>query len=161
MRTARLRFTSLIIVAAVAVAAALGTSTPVLAAKNLVYAPGGVAIKGYDPVAYFTIGQPVKGKSEFAVKWMGATWHFSSAANRDVFKAMPAKYAPKYGGWCAYAVGRYNSLYKIDPHSWKIVGGKLYLNAGKSVQRDWEKDVPGYITKADKYWPSLVKKHGK
>ena len=161
MRTARLRFTSLIIVAAVAVAAALGTSTPALAAKNLVYAPGGVAIKGYDPVAYFTIGQPVKGKSEFAVKWMGATWHFSSATNRDVFKAMPAKYAPKYGGWCAYAVGRYNSLYKIDPHSWKIVGGKLYLNAGKSVQRDWEKDVPGYITKADKYWPSLVEKHGK
>ena len=96
---------------------------------------GGVAIDGTDPVAYFTDGRPAQGSSDFEHEWMGATWRFVSAAHRDLFAADPAKYAPQYGGYCAWAVSQGYTA-KIDPAAWKIVDGKLYLNYSPACSRN-------------------------
>ncbi|WP_337249572.1 YHS domain-containing (seleno)protein [Sulfidibacter corallicola] len=117
----------------------------------------GVAIKGYDPVAYFTDSKPVKGNKQFKHEWQGATWHFSNQANLDKFKQSPDQYAPQYGGYCAWAVSQ-NSTAGIDPDAWKIVDGKLYLNYSKKIQKQWEEDIPGFIKAADKNWPGLLSK---
>ena len=116
---------------------------------------GGVAVDGYDPVAYFTEGRPVEGRSEFSYRWRGATWRFASAANRDLFAAAPGKYAPQYGGYCAWAVAQGYAA-DADPEAWKIVEGKLYLNYNQKVMAQWREDVPGNISKADANWPRLV-----
>lgn len=116
----------------------------------------GVAVGGYDPVAYFTNNKPVPGKSGITYQWKGVTWRFSTAANRDTFKANPEKYAPQYGGYCAYAVSQGGTA-KGDPQFWTVVDGKLYLNLSSSVQKLWEKDIPGYIRAADKNWPGVLK----
>jgi YHS domain-containing protein len=115
---------------------------------------GSVAIGGYDAVAYFTEGKPVEGSSDFEYEWMGATWRFASAADRDQFAADPEKYAPQYGGYCAYAVSQ-GTTADIDPDAWHIEDGKLYLNLNKKVQSIWMKDIPGYIGKADANWPMI------
>ena len=115
---------------------------------------GGVAIEGTDPVAYFDEGKPVAGSSDFEHEWMGATWWFASAENRDQFAADPEKYAPQYGGYCAWAVSQGYTA-KIDPAAWKIVDGKLYLNYSKEVQTQWSADVPGNIAKGDANWPKI------
>ena len=115
----------------------------------------GVAIKGYDPVSYFTERKPVKGKGAHRLKWMGATWKFSNPENRDLFQTNPEKYAPQYGGYCAFAVSQ-GATADIDPRAWTIVNGKLYLNLSLSVQKIWEKDIPGYIAKADINWPKIL-----
>jgi len=117
----------------------------------------GTAVGGYDPVSYFTEGKPVEGKREFTHSWKGVTWRFASEKNRDLFKANPAAYAPQYGGYCAWAVSNGYTA-KGDPKYWKIVGGKLYLNYNASVQRDWEKDIPGHIVKGDRNWPKVLDK---
>jgi len=114
-----------------------------------------VAIKGYDPVAYFTDGEPVEGKSEHSYEWHGAEWHFASAEHRDMFAADPEKYAPQYGGYCAWAVAQGKTA-GIDPEAWKIVDGKLYLNYNKKIQSRWEKDAETNIAAADENWPKLV-----
>jgi YHS domain-containing protein len=113
---------------------------------------GGVAIEGTDPVAYFEEGRPVAGSSAF--EWMGATWRFATAENRDRFGADPEKYAPQYGGYCAWAVSQGYTA-KIDPAAWRIVDGKLYLNYSKDVQTQWSGDIPGNIAKADVNWPQI------
>jgi len=118
---------------------------------------GGVAVKGYDPVAYFVEGKPVKGSGKYEHKWMGAKWHFSSAENRQLFANNPENYAPQYGGYCAYAVSQ-GVTADIDPTAWKIVDGKLYLNLSHSVARIWLKNIPGYIALADKNWPAVLDK---
>ena len=115
---------------------------------------GGVAIEGTDPVAYFRDGRPVEGSSDYEHEWMGATWRFVSAANRDAFAADPEKYAPQYGGYCAWAVSQGYTA-KIDPEAWKIVDGRLYLNYSKDVQAEWSEDIPGNIGKGDANWPKL------
>jgi YHS domain-containing protein len=117
----------------------------------------GVAIKGYDPVAYFTDGKPVKGSKAFEYVWMGGKWHFSSAAHRDLFIKDPEKYIPKYGGYCAYAISQ-GTTADIDPGAWNIVDGRLYLNLSKKIKDKWSKDIPGYIKKADENWPKILKK---
>lgn len=114
-----------------------------------------VAIKGYDAVAYFTDGKAVEGSSDHESKWMGATWRFATAANRDAFAKNPQKYAPQYGGYCAFGVSRGYAV-GIDPEAWSIVEGKLYLNYNKEVRTEWLKDVPGYIKKADANWPKIL-----
>ncbi len=114
----------------------------------------GVAIEGYDPVAYFTEGKPVRGKEAFTHSFAGATWRFASAENRDAFAAAPGRYAPQYGGYCAWAVSQGYTA-STDPDAWRIEGDKLYLNYSKSVQRRWERDIPGNIAKADANWPGL------
>ena len=110
--------------------------------------------RGYDVVAYFTQAKPVEGKRSFTHNWNDAEWRFASAANRDLFAANPEKYAPQYGGWCAWAVSQGYTA-SIDPEAWRIVDGKLYLNYSKSVQSQWVQDVPGNITKGDRNWPSI------
>ena len=114
----------------------------------------GTAIEGYDPVAYFEEGKPVEGDSDHAHEWMGATWYFASAENRDLFAADPEKYAPQYGGYCAWAVSNGYTA-KIDPQAWSVVDDKLYLNYSLDVQKQWSQDVPGNITKADANWPGI------
>jgi hypothetical protein len=114
----------------------------------------GLAIQGYDPVAYFTDARPRRGLEAHFFDWQGARWRFVSAANRDAFAADPERYTPAYGGFCAFGMA---SGYKvgIDPEAWAIVDGKLYLNYSKSVQRNWQADIPGYIAKANTTWPTL------
>ncbi len=114
-----------------------------------------LAVGGYDPVAYFADGMAVKGSSEHTYEWMGATWRFSSAQNRELFQAASDKYAPEYGGYCAYAVAN-GVTAPGDPEVWKVVDGKLYLNVSKSIQIEWEKDIPGYNQRADSNWPRLL-----
>ena len=115
----------------------------------------GAAVGGYDPVAYFTVGKPVEGSSEYTHEWMGATWYFTSAQNRASFEKEPEKYAPQYGGYCAYAVAN-GATAPGDPQVWKIVDGKLFLNVTKSIQTEWAKDIAGYVEKADANWPRLL-----
>lgn len=114
----------------------------------------GVAIEGYDPVAYFVEGKPREGKKEHSTEWKGATWRFSSAENLAAFQAEPKKYAPKYGGYCAWAVCQ-GTTAGIDPAAWKIVDGRLYLNYNASIQEKWEKVQPDCIATADKNWVGL------
>jgi YHS domain-containing protein len=116
----------------------------------------GLALDGYDAVAYFVERKPVAGSSEFTLEHKGSLFRFASAANRDRFRAMPEAYAPQYGGFCAYGTaGGYKA--KIDPAAWSIVDGKLYLNYDAKVQTEWNKDRAGYIVKADGKWPEVSK----
>jgi YHS domain-containing protein len=115
------------------------------------------AIEGYDPIAYFQEGKPVEGDSDYSYEWMGATWYFSSAENRDLFAADPEKYAPQYGGYCAWAVSQGYTA-EIDPEAWSVVDNKLYLNYSLDVQKQWQQDVPGNITKGDANWPGIREK---
>ena len=117
----------------------------------------GLAIDGYDPVAYFTEGKPVQGVAEFEYSWNGTNYRFASAANRDRFAKDPEAFAPQYGGFCAYAVSRGYTA-DIDPVAWAVVDGKLYLNYSVRVQRTWEGDVQGNIRKADANWVTLREK---
>ncbi len=114
----------------------------------------GVAVGGYDPVAYFTKGKAVPGSPAIVLEHQGATWRFESAESRDAFRAAPGKYAPQYGGHCAWAVAEGYTA-KGDPNAWSIVDGKLYLNYDKSVQRTWERASRPNITKGDANWPKL------
>ena len=143
--------------AAVALAAAtLLIAAPASAGEPAVYQDGaGVAVNGTDVVAYFTESRAVAGSPEFTAEHDGATWRFASAANRDAFAADPARYAPAYGGYCAYAVS-YGKTAPVDPEAWRIVDDRLYLNYSKGVQAKWAEDIPGFIEKADANWPSVL-----
>ena len=114
----------------------------------------GLLLRGYDPVAYFTTGAPVKGDPQWTASHQGATLYFASAANRDAFVQAPEKYLPAYGGFCAYGVA---SGYKVDgdPAVWKIVDGKLYLNIDKSIGRTFSADPTRYIRQAERKWPGM------
>ena len=114
----------------------------------------GVAVGGYDPVAYFTQGKPVRGSKDITLNHEGAQWRFASEANRTAFAADPAKYAPKYGGHCAWAAAEGYKA-KGDPAYWNIVDGRLYLNFNGRIQSRWERDIPGFIKKGDSNWPKL------
>lgn len=140
------------------VAVALAFATPVLAQKAEIYSSWlGAAIRGTDPVAYFTEGKPIEGSRKFTHAWKGATWRFASAANRDAFAAAPDKYAPQYGGYCAYGVANGYTVSTV-PEAWSIVDGKLYLNYSLGVRADWLKDVPGHIGKANANWPKALER---
>lgn len=115
------------------------------------------AIRGYDPVSYFTQGKPVKGLKEFALEHNGAKWLFSSEGNLTLFKNNPDKYSPQYGGYCAYAVSK-GSTASIKPEFFTIHDNKLYLNYSKSVFKKWNKDKDDYIEDANQEWPGLVDK---
>ncbi|MAS06723.1 MAG: hypothetical protein CL534_18835 [Ahrensia sp.] len=114
----------------------------------------GIAIEGYDPVAYFTEGQPVEGSGGFTATHDGATYRFASAANRDAFIADPVKYAPQYGGFCAYAVA-HDATAPIDPQAFTVLDGKLYLNYSDHVRAQWRNDAAGFISRANENWPGL------
>jgi YHS domain-containing protein len=117
----------------------------------------GLALRGYDPVAYFTVAKPTQGSAEFKATHDGATYHFASAANRDAFLKEPAKFAPQYGGFCAYAAAL-NKKFDADPNVWKIVDNKLYVNFNADVGTKWNADVSGFIQKANVNWTSIKDK---
>jgi YHS domain-containing protein len=120
-----------------------------------VFAERGLAIRGHDPVAYFRHGRRRRGEAAFTHAWRGATWRFASAANRDAFAAEPERFAPQYGGFCAFAVaGGYAA--PIDPAAWTIVDGRLYLNYDRAVQRRWEADIAGHIARGDANWSQVA-----
>ncbi|MEM8839265.1 MAG: YHS domain-containing (seleno)protein [Pseudomonadota bacterium] len=125
-------------------------------ARKEIYAVDGVALGGTDTVAYFTDGGPVAGSAEFSTEWAGATWHFASAENRDRFLANPKKYAPAYGGFCAWAVAEHGKLYSTNENNWAVVDGRLYLNYNDSVQTKWDKDRAGFIEEGDRRWPEIM-----
>jgi len=114
----------------------------------------GIALHGYDPVAYFTVGAPTKGNASFTAKYEGASYFFASAENLKKFKANPAAFAPQFGGFCAMGVALEKKL-DGDPAVWKIVDGKLYLNVNADVSVAWQRDIPGNLEKANDYWPEI------
>jgi hypothetical protein len=115
----------------------------------------GVAVQGYDVVAYVTQHAAVKGSPSFTHVWNGVRWQFASAQNRDTFVREPTRYSPAFGGYCAYGVSRGYAV-DIDPEAFAVVDGTLYLNYSKSVQRTWNQDRPGYIDKARRQWPKVL-----
>jgi len=113
------------------------------------------AVSGYDTVAYFTEGKPVKGDKAHSTEYNGATWLFSSADNLAAFEADPERYAPQFGGYCAWAVSQGYTA-SADPDNWAIVDDKLYLNYNDDVQATWNEDRAGFIAAANENWSTLV-----
>jgi len=147
----RLAYRSSVLIVALGIAGAmtLRGQTP-----GSINAANGVAIQGYDAVAYHTGQQAVKGTRAYAYPWRGVTWHFASAENRDRFAKSPETFMPEFGGFCAYGVSRGYAV-DVDPTAFAIVDGRLYLNYSKRVQATWNQDRPGYIQKARQNWPKL------
>ncbi len=115
----------------------------------------GGAMTGFDPVAYFTDGQPVRGLPEISVMWKGGEWHFASQGNREVFESDPRAFAPRFGGYCAYAMA-HGQLSSTDPKAWKIVDGRLYLTHSPQVERIWLANMDEYIRMAEENWPDIL-----
>ncbi len=152
------RFTLALGAGALIASTAAFAAAPINTLKNSLF--GGstdTAINGYDTVAYFTLSKPVKGLDSLVTEWMGAKWKFSSQAHLDLFKAAPEKYAPQYGGYCAFGVSR-GYLVKVEPDQFTVLEGKLYLNYDADVQKQWLKDPAGYIKLADAKFADLLKK---
>jgi YHS domain-containing protein len=143
----------LILVVAINIGASAQTADPLR--KKHFNLEGNLAIDGYDPVAYFVQGKAVRGKKELAVSHQGIVYYFSSDANKEEFKKNPAKYEPQYGGWCAYAMGAENEKVSVDPKTFKVANGKLYLFYNKFFNNtlpEWNKDETNLRSKADKNW---------
>jgi hypothetical protein len=140
---------------AILTAAALWISGLSVALAGDYFERDGVAIGGYDPVAYFTEHKPVKGLPEFQSVHRGSTFQFVSAAHRELFAAEPDTYAPRYGGYCAYGTAKGYKA-KIDPEAFSVIHGTLYLNYSDAVRTRWLSDVPGYIQQADANWPAVM-----
>jgi len=135
--------------------AALGLAlAPISAAQARIYSESGVAVRGTDVVAYATEGRPLRGSAAHQLEWRGAKWRFASAAHRNRFAADPDRFAPAYGGFCAWAVSRGYTA-STDPQAWRIVEGRLYLNYSLEIRRRWSQDIPGNIALADANWPRL------
>ena len=137
-------------------ASAIGlTSQMAHAAEPEAFATDGIAINGYDPVAYFTENKPVEGDPSITSDWMGAKIQFASAEHKAMFDADPEKYAPKYGGYCAYAVSKgYTAT--TDPAAWSIYEGRLYLNISKSVRALWSVRKGSHVRSANANWPGVL-----
>lgn len=151
-----------------AVVALLSIASPASAGFDVNTAPGGVlvegkpapglAVHGFDVVAYHTVGHPVQGVAEYAIKHGNATYRFANKKNMQAFKANPAKYEPAFGGYCAYGVS-VNAKFDGDPRVWKIVEGRLYLNLDPEIQKAFNKDVSGAIRQANANWTKIKNKH--
>jgi YHS domain-containing protein len=125
-------------------------------ASDPVYANTDGAILGYDPVAYFTDSTATKGVSGYSLDWNGRHWLFASAKHRAMFAANPEKYAPQFGGYCAYAVA-HNYTARPDPNAWTITGSRLYLNYDMDTQNKWLADRDNFIRQAETNWPSVLR----
>lgn len=124
-------------------------------ASSPVFSSAGIAINGTDPVAYFDVGAATPGREIFAADWTGVRWLFASAANRDLFAANPDRYAPAYGGYCAWAASR-GYIADTVSEAWTIHEGRLFLNASLRIRRRWERDIPGNVARADMNWPGIL-----
>jgi YHS domain-containing protein len=137
-----------------------GLAQPDLRKKTFNLEKSGLAIKGYDPVAYFTKGKALEGSKQFAVVADGVLYHFADAQNKALFSANPKKYEPQYGGWCAYAMGATGEKVEVDPETFKILDGKLYLFYNKyfnNTLKSWNKDEATLKTKADASWAKFYR----
>lgn len=151
-----MKLRSIFLAAAVAVAPIAAAPIAFADAPASTYTKrGDVAVSGYDPVAYFTVGEPTKGSTDFESTYKGATYRFASAENKATFDADPAAYAPQYGGYCAWAVAQGKTA-PGNVKNWAIEDGKLYLNYNNGVQKKWNKDRAGFIQKANTEWPTLI-----
>ncbi len=121
------------------------------------YTKRGYAVSGYDTVAYFTVGKPVKGDKKISTEWNGATWLFSSEEHKNLFVANPEKYAPAYDGHCAFAAG-INKKVSAKPTLWKIIDDRLFLNFSKAANERWLDNPESYIEDGDENWKELGKK---
>lgn len=119
-----------------------------------VFAVNGVAIRGYDAVAFYSDHKAIPGSSAYEYKWNGASWHFANKIHLDSFSANPVKYAPQYGGYCAYGTAEGHKAPTL-PETWTISQGKLYFNYNNEVKQLWMNDQQGFINKADKLWPTV------
>lgn len=117
---------------------------------------GGVAISGYDPVAYFTDGAAVAGNPDIALRWQGAIWYFASAENRLRFEGNPLAYAPQYGGFCALDMARGQAV-RSDPRVWMTANGRLYLNATPQMNAAWQSDLAANVAAANANWPDAAR----
>lgn len=115
---------------------------------------GDVAIKGYDPVAYFTENKAIEGSAAYSHRWLGAEWHFASARNRDLFITDPGKYAPQYGGYCADGVSFGTVTTNIDPNAWRIIDGKLYLSYDPGAADGFGKK-PTKVVDSKQHWSEV------
>ncbi len=150
-----MRFPTAISAFALATALSLTMAPSIALADDVTtFVEDGAAIKGVDPVSYFTDGAPVQGSDEFTAVYDDVTWKFSSAKNRDAFKANPEKYAPQYGGWCATGAS-FGVKIPIQPDKWSIVDGKLYLNAHDGAQNRFLSDTKEVISSANENWPKI------
>ncbi|MDI9861752.1 YHS domain-containing (seleno)protein [Flectobacillus roseus] len=138
----------------------VSTSVQLLAQETDVFQKDGIAIRGYDPVAYFKQSKPVKGQETISHDWNGVKWLFSSEENKEDFKANPEKFAPQFGGYCAYGLSE-NHKSPTEPEAFTIVDDKLYLNYNLKVKELWKKDISGRIKKANDFWPALMSKTAK
>ena len=123
-------------------------------AGDAVYQKDGVAIGGYDPVIYHRMQKAGKGDSRYAYRWNNSSWHFTSVSNRELFAADPEKYAPRYGGFCAYAASK-GALAPTDPQAWTIKDNRLYLNYSTAIRSKWREDIDDNIALANKNWSGL------
>jgi hypothetical protein len=146
-----------VLVLAVTAIAAVAAVASARAKPTVNITRGQLAVHGYDAVAYHTGGRPTRGVANFEHHWNGAIWRFATAANRDAFAGDPARYAPEFGGYCAYAVSRGYTA-DIDPEAWRIVDGRLFLNYSRRVQRLWEENLTGNILKGRANWPGVLEK---
>jgi YHS domain-containing protein len=138
-----------------AVPAAGLIATPALAMTPEVFAVDGLAIRGYDPVAYFKEETHVEGSADHAITWKGAEWRFASAENLADFEADPERWAPQYGGYCAYAVANGYTA-KTEANAWSIHDGKLYLNFNRAIRARWAVSKERFIREADANWPNVL-----
>jgi len=138
-----------------AIAATPFIARPAFAATPEIFAIDGVAIRGVDPVAFFTQGAPVAGAPDHALMWKGAVWQFSTAETMAQFEADPAAFAPQYGGYCAFAASK-GAIATTVPEAWTVHDGKLYLNYSTNVRKIWSQDIPGNIALADGNWPAIL-----
>ncbi len=126
-----------------------------MAASPEIFNTGGVAIHGFDPVGYFDQSEPVEGSTSHQLKWMGAVWRFATPEHLGVFEMDPHRYAPQYGGYCAYAMSK-GAVATTVPEAWTVYEGKLYLNFSTGVREIWQQDIPGHIAAADQHWPEAL-----
>jgi YHS domain-containing protein len=147
--------TLLTIAAFASIALAQQATNEIFQARRADYTANALAVGGFDTVAYHTQRAAVPGNANFRVSWKGAEWHFASQENRDLFVRDPDRYAPQYGGWCAFAVAA-GVRSSSDPRLWDVVDGKLYLNQSSGTQSSWRRDQAGMIQRGDQNWPRIL-----
>lgn len=130
---------------------------PALAEEPDIYAPNGVAISGYDAVAYFVENRAVPGDADHALRWRGAVWYFVSARNMEAFEMNPVAYAPQYGGYCAYSVSKGSAGASV-PEAFAIRDGRLFLTSSETIRAVWAADMAENIRRADANWPAVLAK---
>lgn len=132
----------------------VGLATSVFAGNDTETDSDQIILAGHDAVAYFTQGQPVLGSSDITSVYNEAIYRFSSTENRDTFNDNPEKYAPAYGGFCAFGA-TFGKKFEIDGKAFEVVDGRLYVNKNLEVYAAWKKDIPKHLDQANTQWPKI------